>query len=186
MSSTPGGGLGALLRLVAGLCLLRRGPQDLPHSRTLLNGLLLLAVGVDLLVLRWLGADEGALAEIAFSLVLTLLLPWIALALRGHPERYLQTVSALVAVGIVFTLVSVPLALQTIDMPPPVLGQPPTREQLVIAWSFLFLIGGLIAINGNIWRHALDWPRAAGMLFAAGLAFLEIALRWGLFAAPGA
>lgn len=179
----PGrGGSGALLRLILDLCLLRRGPQDIPHSHALLNGLLLVAVGIDLLVLRLVGGGESGLLRIAVSLALTLAVPRIVLGLRGFPERYVQTLTALVAVGIVFTLVTLPLALQVADMPPPEFGQTPPRAQLLVGWAMLALLGALLAINGHIWRHALEWPRAAGLLLAAGLFIGELLVLHALFA----
>ena len=185
--NTPrgGSGFGALLRLILDLCLLRRGPQDLPHARALTQGLVLLGVGVDLVLVRWIDAGDDGMARIAFSLALLLVLPWIGLSMRGRPERYLQTLAAFAGTGIVFTLAFLPIALKAVDMPPPVADQAPTREQLIIGWTTLALVGWKLAINGHIWRHALDWPRAGGLLLAAGLFIIEIGLMRALFGGAG-
>ena len=182
MSAPREGSFGTLLRLMLELCLLRRGPQDLPHSPALAQGLVLLGVGVDLLLLRWLDEGDDPLLQIACSLGLLLVLPWILLALRQRTERYVQTLSAFAGTGILFSLVYVPIALKSAALPPPVAGQAPSGEQLLIAWAALLVVGWKLAINGHIWRHALDWPRAAGLLLAVGLFLAEVGLMRSLFA----
>jgi hypothetical protein len=186
--SAPRAGRGAasLLRLLLDLCLLRRGPQDLPYSIALTRGLVLLGVGVDLLLARWVEAGDAGFARIALSLVLLLALPWFVLGLRGHRARYAQTLAAFAGTGVIFTLAFLPVAIRAAGLPAPDLDVEPTREQLAIGWITLVLVGWKLAINGNIWRHALDWPRAGGVLLAVGLFVFEIGLMRMLFvpAAP--
>jgi hypothetical protein len=180
-----GGGSAALLRIVIDLCLLRRGPQDLPYSPALTQGLLLLGLGVDLLVLRWLDEDSDLLLQIGCSLALLLALPWLLLSLRQRRERYVQTLAAFAATGIVFSLLYLPLALKSAELPRPVAGETLSGEQALVAWGTLLVIGWKLAINGSIWRHALDWPRAAGVLLAVGLFLFELGLIRSLLTESG-
>jgi hypothetical protein len=184
--STPhaASGLVSLLRLLIDLRLLRRGPQDLPYSPALTRGLVLLGIGADLLLVRWVDAGDDGLMRLVFSVLLLLALPWIVLGLRDRRARYLQTLAAFAGTGVLFTLAFLPVALQAASLPSPDPDAPPTREQLVVGWSTLALIGWKLAINGNIWRHALDWPRAGGILFAVGLFVLEVLVLRAWFGSP--
>ena len=76
-----------LLALLLGICLLRRGPQDLPYSLRLTQGLLLLAIGVDLLALRLMGDDPNALGRGAVSLGLLWAILLVAIVLSPGVSR---------------------------------------------------------------------------------------------------
>lgn len=186
MSASGASGPRSLLRLILGLCLLQRGPQDLPYSPALTRGLVVLGVGVDLIFLSWIDSGDAGFGRLGFSLLLLLGVPWVVLGWRARRERYAQTLAAFAATGVVFTIAFLPVALKASVLPAPDIDVPPTREQLVVGWLTLGLVGWKLAINGNIWRHALDWPRAAGVLLAVGLFVFEIGLMRMLFvpAAP--
>jgi hypothetical protein len=175
------GGRPSLLRLFLDLCLLRRGPQDLPYSQRLTQGLVLAGVVVDLLFLRWVEAGEAGFARVGLSLLLLLALPWLVLNLRNRGARYSQTLAAFAGTGALFTLAFLPVAIQAAGLPPPDLDLPPTRQQLTIGWITLGLVGWKLAINGNIWRNALDWPRSGGLLLAVGVFLFEIGVMRAVF-----
>ena len=171
-----------MLRLLWDLCRFRRGPQDLPYSVALARALVLADAGAGLLYLRVVGAGEGGVARLAVSLLIALLLPWVLLRSRGLGDRYVQTLSALVGTGVLFTLAYLPVAALAADLPVPKLGETPTREQLAVAWLTLALVAWKLTINGHVWRHALNWPLAAGVALAVGAFMLEIGLLRLLFA----
>lgn len=168
--------MSSLLRQLWRLCLLRIGPQDLPYSPALTRGLVMLGVGVDLIFITLVDASKHDGARLLLSLALLLGLPWAMLHTRKLQARYAQTLAAFAGTGIVFTLLFLPLAIQATGLPPPDLEQPPTREQLIVGWLSLGLFSWKLAINGHIWKHALDWPRAGGLLLALGVFLLELGL----------
>lgn len=172
-----------LLALFVELCLLRRGPQDLPYSPRLTRGLLWLAVGADLLALQLFGDDPNALARSVFSLALLLGLPWLLLHWRGQPARYAQTLAAFLGSGLLFTVAMLPLLLAVEALPPPVPDATP-GSHVALRVALFVLLGWKLAINGHVWRHALDWPRAAGLPFAIALFIAEVALVRRFFPAP--
>lgn len=171
-----------LLRVLLDLCLLRAGPQDLPYSIGVTRGLVLLGVGADLLFVSMLESADNSLLRIVLSLLLMLGLPWLLLSSRRLQARYAQTLAAFAGTGVLFTLAFLPVAIQASQLPTPDLEATPTREQLMVGWITLGLVGWKLAINGNIWKHALDWPRAGGLLLAVGVFLLEIGLMRALFA----
>jgi hypothetical protein len=165
-----------LLRLLWDLCLFRRGPQDLPYSPALARALLLVQAGAGLLYLRVVGAGEHGLSQLALSLTMAVVMPWALLRARDRQARYAQTLSALVGTWIFATLAYLPIAAVAADLPLPEPGVPPTRAQAAVAWATLVLAAWKLAINGQIWRHALDFPLFGGIAAALGVFVLELGL----------
>lgn len=173
-----------LLRVLLGICQRRLGPQDLPHSPALLRGLLFVAVGLQLLFGWLLRNDVATPARIAFSLLLTLGLPWLVLRWRGHGARYVQTLTALVGTGILFALALAPLLFLARDMPLPSEQVQPKPIHALVSLLALGLVAWKLAIDGHIWRHALAWPLAGGVLLALGLFLFELGIEQMVFPVP--
>ncbi len=121
-----------LLPIVINLCRFRGGPQDIPYRPSLLLGLLIASIALDLVSAELLGVSEAALGRSLFSTGLLLSLCWLALRICGFASRYVQTASALVACSIVFSLLIVPLALLFGDAPAEQSTVSPA--QALVAW----------------------------------------------------
>lgn len=142
-----------ILISLANLLRLRSGPQDLPASWPLVI-LLLSAYLVQNLVTGQQLEDDNAAAKsmVAIGLqvvVLTGLLVW-----RRCPERFSQTLSALVGVGIFFNMVTWALLTQS----DPTVNQP----LLALCWFGVFIWS--LFVDANIYRNALSVPLPVGML----------------------
>jgi hypothetical protein len=93
------------------IALWRRTPAQLPASRLLLA----LVVGAAALM-EVLGAflppgpSDGILVRVAMGVGLPLAFTWAVLALARRRERFLQTASALLGVGVLAEIVLYPLA----------------------------------------------------------------------------
>ena len=172
--------MASLLRLLLDLCLLRRGPQEMPYSPRLTRDLVLAGVACDLIYVAALEVS-GALPRVGFGLVMALLVPWLLLAWRQRKERYAQTLGALVGTGVLFTLMFLPLALWAQQHVPEPGVDSLSREQIAAGWLVLGLLGWRMAVNGHILRHALDLPRMAGLALAMGWFLLEFNLDRLLF-----
>lgn len=169
-----------LVRLMIDLCLLRRGPQDLPYSPLLTRNLVLLGLACDVVYAAALEVHNATL-RVALGLVLALGLPWLMLAWRTRVERYAQTLGALVGTGVLFSALFLPLALWARHYAPEAGAETLSREQIAAGWMVLGLLGWKLAINGNILRQALDLPRIAGLALALGWFLLEFNLDRLLF-----
>ncbi len=103
--------MNALVAMVRDLLLLRCGPQDLPYSTNLLAALGVAVVAIDLLLAVVLLADGAPppLGRVLFSLVLLVGLPGLALAMANLGARFVQTATALLATGLVFSLLALPV-----------------------------------------------------------------------------
>ena len=170
-----------LLRLLVGICLRRLGPQDLPHSAALLHGLLAVAVGLQLLFTVMLREEGIAPERLLLSIVLTLGLPWLVLRWKGRGERYVQTLSALLGTGILFSLLMAPLIWFSVGMPAPTPDTPPTPLQAFVSIGAICVVAWKVAVDGHIWRHALNWPMAFGVMLALLLFFAELGIEQMIF-----
>ncbi|NCT66855.1 MAG: hypothetical protein GXC76_04320 [Rhodanobacteraceae bacterium] len=171
MPSSPYAGLP---RLVADLCRLRRGPQDLPYSPPLFAMLAAASIVLDLLIGSALGDDRDALAR---SLVLTGLvlgLCWAALAVRGLEPRYVQTASALLACSVAISLLQWAGALLVGPLPAGTTAL--DAPHLVFGWLTLGLFVWQVVVYGHIMRQALDMPSALALL----LVLIWIVAAWAL------
>ena len=140
------------------IALLRAGPQNLPTGVSS-PAIALMAYCAILLVSVLTDDRTAGLAEFASSVSVAIVLPLIAtvavLAARERSARFGQTVAALFGAGALISLINIPLWLS---------AQTPVPAPLVV----LALIGLLwsLAVDGHIWRNALDCPYAVGLMVA--------------------
>ncbi|OOG22312.1 hypothetical protein B1C78_15325 [Thioalkalivibrio denitrificans] len=156
----------AIIRPFLQLTLLQIGPQDLPASRTLL----LIAAGAYAVVGTLVGlsfyAPPSAVAQTLAELGVMALVVHLALYLRGHPERFMQTYTGLAGISAVLGTVALPLV-HTVAR-----GVPPSGETPVLAGlAYLLVLGWLLAAYGNVLRHALSLQRLS---FGVVLAMLYL------------
>jgi len=167
--------------LVRDICQLRRGPEEIPYSTRLLVVLIGASLAIDVLSERVLGGHD-ALARSLVSTTLVLALCWIALAARGLVNRYVQTASALVACGIVFSLLVLPLAMLAGPMP----GDASlTPLQTLLVWAMFAIFVWSVLVDAHVIRRALDAPFGLGVALALAWTIADWALGHALFdAAP--
>lgn len=167
---------------ILALLRLRSGPQDVPYSPALLWKLILLSVLVDLVASHWLAAQDGSLLRILVVSGFSLLLPWWLLAWAGKRARFVQTLSALLATGLVLSLIFLPLAIWAIDHGMTHPDATPMPQHAMVAWLILTVVIWKVMVSAHIWRQALEWPMAAGIAVSLALMLLELGfdrLLWG-------
>jgi hypothetical protein len=153
------------------IALWRRTPAQLPASRLLLA----LVVGAAALM-EVLGAflppgpGDGILVRVAMGVGLPLAFTWAVLALARRRERFLQTASALLGVGVLAEIVLYPLAAMLRLMGEDRMVSIPIGLLLYVA-----LIWYLLAC-AHVWRAALDSGLLLGGLISVGYLVLSIAL----------
>lgn len=171
-------------RLIAALfdlCLLRIGPQDLPHRPPLVLALLAAALALEAFSARQIGADSDLLPSLLVSGAFALAATLIVLKLRGVESRYWQTLLALVGTGLLFSLLALPLLVAMGPLDP---ENPPPLAPL-LGWGIVLLAGWRLVVSGHIWRHALGIPLPTGVLVALGLFMAELLLQRALFSLAG-
>lgn len=152
-----------LLPLVRDLVFLRRGPQDLPYSQSLLA--LLIAALLALSAALAAELKDISVARTAFSLLLQLALAAAALRMGEKSERFVQTATALSSASIVLTLLAIPLLFATDGMGAADPGTWSRAQRFALMGALVFQVWD-IAITGHILRHALDLRLRFGVLIA--------------------
>ncbi|HEV7491641.1 MAG TPA: hypothetical protein VGO25_12590 [Rhodanobacteraceae bacterium] len=170
--------------LVFEMCQLRRGPDDMPHSKALFALLVGASTLLDVVVGAFGDGVSDSLSRSLFSTCLVLALCWIALALRHLGNRYLQTASALVACSVVFSLLILPLAWLSGPVPAPPAELTPM--QMLLGWVTLAIVAWNLVVNAHIVRRALDAPFALGLALVLAWFVADLTLERVLFdAVPG-
>jgi hypothetical protein len=156
--------LGAL-KLYLDIVLLRRGPEDVPVSQSLLLSTIAVFAALNV-TLRLAFPPATAIwpAALATSIAFTLAWYFLLLRLAGHPERWLQVVAAVFGVGCLLTPLLAPLEA--------VLGQYVDKPDQTPGWILLVLPLALyvLYVNARIVRAAIGQPMA--------LCVVLIVLQW--------
>ena len=169
----------ALAHLVRDLCQLRRGPEDMPHSPALLAVLVATSIAIDVATSAAFSGDDNALAHSLVSTALVLALAWGALHVRKFANRYVQTASALVACGIVFSLLVLPLG--WIAQPMPTEASALTPLHIAVGWLVLALFVWNLVVFAHIMRRAIEVPFGLAFAIVIAWAVADWALSHALF-----
>lgn len=150
-----------LLQVFMNICLFQARPQDLPASRFLFFGSLMVTVITALpSLLLVMGSPGLVLAAVLMDVALTLLCLRGGLYFLQLETRFLQTATALFGTGVIFNLVAIPVQ-QTLA------GAETDGGQVVVGGVlFLALLGWNLAVTGHILRYALSIRLAGGIAIA--------------------
>ena len=150
----------SIAKIIIDICLLRGRPQDLPASTSLLGLAALSTVMVDYAGAAIIYGDGGLRLPLAVMQAPLLAgVVWAVLQLRGHPERWLQTIIALFAANTIFNLIRLPVLPQLVV----VINQVAAQLKPEIGWEVYFALAcGLwyFMVMTQVMRHALAWPLA--------------------------
>ena len=179
----PESRLAYIANLIRDLCLLRRGPEDMPHSNVLFGTLVGASIVLDIATGSLLEGTADVLPRSLVSTGLLLALCWTALTMRHLGNRYVQTASALIACSMFFSLLILPLAWLAGPTPAPPAQLTPL--QVLLGWGMLAIVVWNLAVNAHIVRRALDAPFVLGFALALAWALADWALGHALFDAAG-
>ncbi len=132
-------------RLIA-IALLRAGPEDLPCSAGLMGIAIAVTAAINVPVIQRFTPQAEPLLQIALLAGYNLAFLAVALWLRGHSARFIQSATALFGTDAVISLVALPVLL--------VVGSP-EQASAIGALSFLLLLIWNIAVVNHILRAAL-------------------------------
>lgn len=167
----------SIAKIIIDICLLRGRPQDLPASTSLLW-----LAGLSTVVVDYAGTasiyGHGGMRLLVMVVQVFLFagVIWAVLQLRGHPERWLQTIIALFAAKIIFSLVLLPVLPQLAVL----INQGPVpQSSLQIGWEVYFALACSIwyfMVMTQVMRHALAWPLAlSGLVTFTSLVAVSLA-----------
>jgi hypothetical protein len=166
----------SILKLYVDIALLRRGPEDVPSSQRLLAGTLLAFIALNAaLTAMFRPQNDNWLLQLLVSAAFTLLWYALVLLLLKRPERWLQTITAVLGFGCVVTPVIVPAA----GLVAPYADKP----DQAMPWMLLLLPIAiyLIYVNARILRSAVERPMFQCVMLVLMQTFLEPLLILSLF-----
>lgn len=174
-----------LILTLRDICLLRRGPQDLPYSPQLLVGVCAFSLGVQMAIAYVLGIPGNTFAAGIVGMAFNLGVLYLLLSLRRVGNRFVQTATALLLCALLFSLLTLPAALIVGTA-----GQPPTAQTLTPLQALLALISlpivvWKLVVDAHVLRHALNLPFLGGLIVAILWFLLEIRLGVALGGSAG-
>jgi len=152
--------LSTLSKAFLNICLLRKGPQDLPQSSVLMSLCLILYTVIDVLLTVQSRPFADALlvsfVDVGFLLVVTFLI------LRQHQylDRWYQTMTALFGTGVILGIFIFPLVYGGAQ------NQYEDWLQQIIVLLFLIMVIWNIAVLAHIVRHAISTSLGIGIIIA--------------------
>jgi hypothetical protein len=164
-----------LLKRYLQICLLAKGPQDLPFS-VLLTCLSLLFYFITgfFALLTLASGDVAALAMLVNTGIL-LVFCWACLQVFRLPERWLQMIAALAGVGVLFHLLSLPLLAQSQNLRGG--DQVPAELSLLL----LFLLSWNLAVVAHIFRETYNVRLSVAFILTVVLVVIELSASQILF-----
>jgi len=169
-------------RLFFDLCLFRQPAENVPRSDTLL-----FVTGVAAIVTGAFNAlpDEqisSALLLATTQILLFAVVIWIALRLRGHRERWVQTMTGICGAVTILQLVTIPLASWHARLIlPEAQGMALTLPLMAIAAISIWTL----AVMSSVLRQAMQVPVAAAVLIIIGSQALLLMIVFSFFSSPG-
>jgi hypothetical protein len=150
----------SLARAFWEICFLRRGPQDLPASESLMWSTLAVYTVAGLIILSFDyaagAAIPGTIADALFLWGSTALL----LRLYGRPLRTRQTVTAMAGAGVVLSLLALPIIAWWNY------GEAQNVDVAVPGMLWLLLLGWSVVVSARILQQALSSSFFLGLTIA--------------------
>lgn len=156
-----------LLKLFFDICLLQKGPEDIPVSTGLLFLLIPVYAVISFLILILSIDSSSAILQVGVEIALLLLSCKVILVVANKPERYQQTASALIGTDTLISFFALPAMASLIGQGT---ALPFFSVVALMLWHWL--------ISGHIFSHALAKP----LTFGLGVAFLYILLSYQVMA----
>lgn len=97
------------LKLFFDICLFKKGPQDIPVSKSLLYILIPIYAGISFLILILSTDVVNSVLQIIVEVVLVLSATKVILFLAKKPYRFQQTASALIATDTIISFFAIPV-----------------------------------------------------------------------------
>lgn len=136
-----------LAKLFWDICLLRKGPQDVPASQLLFWLLLSVGLIVDFIIAVNFIEFQPALLVVFVTTAVLFGVVTLLLFMLGYASRIVQTLITLIGTGLVFSAVRVPVIF-LIKLVPQNSSMFGLVEVLILVWS--------LVVIAHILRHALS------------------------------
>lgn len=171
----------AIFKILIDIALLRRDPSDLPASASLLGAVVAFFVALNVILSAMFRPEaENLVLQLLTSVAFSLLWYWLLLRLFQKPERYLQTVTAIVGFGCLVTPVLVPLT----GLIAPYAEKPEEATPFVLLLLPIAIY--VIFVTARILKAAIERPMFQAVALVLLHTFVEPMVLLTLFGSPPA
>lgn len=156
------------LRILA-IMLLKAGPQHLPYSVSLCAMLALLYLATGVLVLTTSMTIGHSAASMLLDVAVLFSFSYFCLSLLQLKARFVQMVSSLAGIGIVYHLLAWPLFIQIHSV------QAQEQSAKISALLMLLLISWQVLVFAHVFRHTMQMSMGRALALSFGYLFLSMA-----------
>ena len=149
-----------IIILLFDICLFRKGPADMPYSKTLLKLLFLVYVGVRALMLSMHFSTLSVLLQLCVDVLLVFGFIWLMLVVAKKKARFCQVSSAVIGTDAIISFFALP-GVATMEV---------HQGGLLVLLVTVSLIIWHWVVMGNIISKSIEKPISFGL----GLAFLYL------------
>jgi hypothetical protein len=151
-----------LLQTFVDIALWRKGPQDLPASRFLAMLVLAVYVAASLVRVHLLGLRfRNVVVIVAVDAIMMMSWPWAVLTFFDRRQRFMQTLTAVLGVGVLLVLADIMVRFVQILIAGP-------AEEPYKAWLAIRFLAAALMV-GRIFMQALDRGLLTGMALTAAI-----------------
>lgn len=146
-----------ILRLLWDMCTLKVTPQALPYDKTLCSALIIMDVILGMINLSLQQPWITALWQSILLMIVSIAFIVAILQIKGLLARFIQTTSALIGVGVLLSLLILPVLLIQFYVIQPMGLTTFTSMVSLVFLSFVVLVNiWMLVVTVYIFRHALD------------------------------
>ena len=165
----------SVLQKLLALMILKSAPQDLPYSPQFAVQMAIVYIFSGLVVLQSTLSPDDMLGGLLLGLFVQLVFTYLVLRALNRSARFVQTISAMLAVSILFNLLSWPVFIVVAD------AAATEGLKATMSLMFLLIISWEVLVKAYIFRHALEMKMLSALALSFSLFFISVTLSQLLF-----
>ena len=165
----------SVLQKLLALMILKSAPQDLPYSPQFAVQMAIVYIFSGLVVLQSTLSPDDMLGGLLLGLFVQLVFTYLVLRALNRSARFVQTISAMLVVSILFNLLSWPVFIVVAD------ATATEGLKATMSLMFLLIISWEVLVKAHIFRHALEMKMLSALALSFSLFFISVTLSQLLF-----
>jgi hypothetical protein len=165
----------SVLQKLLALMILKSAPQDLPYSPQFAVQMAIVYIFSGLVVLQSTLSPDDMLGGLLLGLFVQLVFTYLVLRALNRSARFVQTISAMLVVSILFNLMSWPVFIVVAD------ATATEGLKATMSLMFLLIISWEVLVKAHIFRHALEMKMLSALALSFSLFFISVTLSQLLF-----
>lgn len=165
----------SVLQKLLALMILKSAPQDLPYSPQFAVQMAIVYIFSGIVVLQSTLSPDDMLGGLLLGFFVQLVFTYLVLRALNRSARFVQTISAMLAVSILFNLLSWPVFIVVAD------ATATEGLKATMSLMFLLIISWEVLVKAHIFRHALEMKMLSALALSFSLFFISVTLSQLLF-----